>query len=369
VTCLAVGLFGARHIDRMNARHLLIGLNVVAAFVTLLFVNFTSPELYPYAIAIIIARALLSHAVNASRIKALVQFFTKEETDTFSPVFNSSLFIATALAGAVGIYILKFIDFTTVIYIDSATFLIAAGLFSFVKPNKQRLEESNEAARGEMARGLAHIKSSFGVIANNNTLASSVFYIILTVTSFQATYEILMTIIPQVWFKLGKSGTALFFTFESVFVTLGAFLYQYLNRRGHITETNQRVLNLATLAFATVTYLFISRLQNHLYLCLIVFNVMVIGVELLWTHHFKQMIAHIPPAKLAAVTGLQTAMGYSLMGVFTFVFSRGVDRLGISTAMYLNILFLALLVGGWELLMKLRTARATASVEANDVTD
>jgi len=366
VTSLVIGLFGARHIDRMNAKHLLIGLNVIAAFVTLLFVNFTSPDLYSYAIAIIIARALLSHSINASRLKALVQFFTKEETNTFSPIFNSSLFIATALAGAVGIYILRFISFTTVIYIDAATFLAAAGLFILVRPNKQRLEESTQASQTAATGGLIHFKNAFSVIAKNTDLASSIFYIILTVTSFQATYEILITTIPQVWFKLGKSGTALFFMFESVFVTLGAFFYQYLNRRGHITQTNQRALNLATLAFATGTYLFIPTLKNHLYLCMFVFNVMVIAVELLWTHHFKQMIAHIPPAKIVAVTGLQTALGYSLMGVFAFTFSAGIDHFGIRTAMYLNILLLALLVGGWESLTKSRMNRAAASMEATE---
>jgi hypothetical protein len=359
-TSLVIGLFGTRYIDRCNAKHLLIGLNLVAAVVTLSFLNFVSPDKYPFAIMVIVARALLSHSVNSSRIKALVQFFTKEETAAFSAVFNSSLFMAAALAGAVGIYLLKFISFATVVYFDSATFLIAAGIFAFTRPNPQRLAESLEASRGEVKA--AYIAGAFRIIAGNTKLASAVFYIILSVTAFQATYEVLMTIVPQIWFGLGKSGTALFFTCESVCVTAGAFLYQYLANRGFITEANQRRRNMVVVGVSALVYLAIPHLTHNVYLCLIAFNVMVVTVELIWTHQFKQMIANIPPAKVAAVTGLQMAIGYSLMGVFAFVFSLGIDHLGVGSAVYLNLLFGAVLVGGWELLM--RAQSAATDVEA-----
>ena len=364
-TCLLVGLFGTQYIDRMNAKRLLVGLNVVAALVTLLFVQFISPQYYSYAVGIIILRALLTHAINSSRIKALVQFFTKEQTDTFSPVFNSSMFIAMALAGAVGIYILRFIDFTTVVYIDSATFLIAAALFALTRPNQERLAESILAARGAVLGRWAYIKDAFGIIIANRHLASAVFYIILAVTCFQATYEILMIIIPQVWFNLGKSGTALFFTFESLFVTLGSFLYQFLSSRQLITAANQRRLNLFAVLFAAAVYLSITQLRHQLYLCLAVFNVMVVLVELIWTHQFKQLIANSPAARIAAVSGVQMALGYSLMGVFAYGFSTGVDRWGISTAMFINVLLVALLVAGWEFMMKSPADEPTGVVETN----
>ncbi len=357
-TSLVIGLFGTRYIDRCNAKHLLIGLNLVAAVVTLSFLRFVSPDAYPFAIAVIVARALLSHSVNSSRIKALVQFFTEEETARFSAVFNSSLFMAAALAGAVGIYLLKFISFTAVVYLDSATFLIAAGVFVFTRPDPQRLARSLAAARGEV--GAAHIAGAFRIIAGNPKLASAVFYIILSVTAFQATYEVLMTIVPQVWFGLGKSGTALFFTCESVFVTAGAFLYQALADRGLITEANGRTRNLVVVGVSGSIYLSIPLLRHELLPCLIAFNLMVVAVELIWTHQFKQMIANIPPAKVAAVTGLQMAIGYSLMGVFAFVFSVGIDHLGIGSAVYLDLLFAAALVGGWELLLRTRGAAAEA---------
>lgn len=364
-TCLVIGLFGTRYIDRANAKHLLIGLNAIAALVTLLFVNFIRPEYYYYAISVIIARALLSHSINSSRIKALIQFFSREETEIFSPIFNSSMFIATALAGAVGFYILNFINLTTVVYIDSISFLLAAIILLFVKPNRERLAESIAAPRKDAAGGLYYLQTTFSIIANNKNLASAVFYIILSVTSLQATYEILMTVIPQVWFHLGKPGTALFFAVESLFVTLASFLYQYIYRRGLITDANQRLLNLIVLAVTAATYLLLSQLKTNLYLCLIFFNVMVIGVELIWTHQFKQMISNSPPANVAAVTGVQMAMGYSLMGVFAFAFSTGLDRWGIDAAIYMNILFLALLVGGWESLMKLRSIETPAAVTAD----
>lgn len=363
-TCLAIGLFGSRYIDRLDARRLLIGLNLVASLVTLLFLGCTDADRFPYAIAVIVARALLSHAVNSARIKALVQFFTPHETERFSAVFNSSLFMATALAGAVGVFVLKFIDLRAIVYFDSATFVIAAAVFAFVVPNPERLRASIEASRTEPAGGIGYITGAFRVIGANADLASAVFYIILSVTAFQANYEVLMAIVPQIWFGLGKSGTALFFTCESVFVTGGAFLYQYLAGRGLIRTGNQHARNLWVVVFSATVFLTIPQLKHNLYACLAAFNVMVIAVELVWTHQFKQMILATPPAKVAAVTGVQMAMGYSLMGVFAFAFSTAVDRWGIPAAVDGDVLAIALLSAAWELWYQKRTRVRAAAVSA-----
>jgi Na+/melibiose symporter-like transporter len=356
-TCsLVIGLFGTRFIDRQDAKHLLIKLNLIAAVVTLSFAFFTALDNYRYAIAIIMVRALLQHAVSSSRIKALVQFFSKEETELFSPVFNSSLFIAIALAYAVGIFIQTLVSFTVIVGIDSATFLIAAALFALVRPNAERLAESTRASHAAAGNGFDHLKQALSSIARNRSLSSAVFYIILSVTAFQATYEIVMTTVPQTWFGQGRSGTALFFTFESVFVTLGAFLYQFLNRRGFITESNQHALNLGTIGFAVSVYLLVPQFQHHLYVTLVVINVMVVAVEMVWTHQFKQMIANTASAQIAAVTGVQMAMGYTLMGVFAFIFSVIADRWGITNAIYMNVSLAIVLVAGWELLVRGRTS-------------
>lgn len=351
-SCLVIGLFGTRYIEKQNAKHLLIKLNVIAAIITLAFVFFTAPERYGYAVAIIFVRALLSHAVGTSRIKALVQFFSKEETDLFSPIFNSSLFIATALAGAVGIFIQTKVSFAVLVAIDSATFLVAAGLLALVKPNAERVAESTEVSPAAPSGRFAHLKGAFSEIASNKQLASAVFYIILSVTALQATYEVVMTAIPQAWFGLGRGGTALFFTFESIAVTAGSFLYQFLNRRGVFTESNQHALNLGTIAFAAALYLLLPQVQSQIYVTLVVFNVMVIAIELIWTHQFKRMISSTASSRIAAVSGVQMAMGYTLMGAFAFMFSIAADRWGIATAIYLDAVLIAVLVCSWELLTR-----------------
>jgi len=349
---LVIGLFGTQFIDRRNAKYLLIKLNAIAALVTLSFAFFTAIDNFRYAIAIIMLRALLSHAVSSARIKALVQFFSKEETDLFSPVFNSSLFIAIALAYAVGIFIQTVVSFTVIVVIDSATFLVAAGLFALVRPNAERLAESTRASHAAAGHRFDHLKQALSSIARNRNLSSAVFYIILSVTAFQATYEIVMTTVPQIWFGQGRAGTALFFMFESIFVTAGAFLYQFLNRRGFITDSNQHALNLGTVAFAVSVYLLVPQFQHHLYTTLIVINVMVVAIELVWTHQFKQMISNTASAQIATVTGVQMAMGYTLMGVFAFTFSVIADRWGITNAIYMNVLLTIVLVAGWELLVR-----------------
>jgi hypothetical protein len=357
-SCLLVGLFGTRYIERKSAKQLLIKLNMIAAAVTLTFVFFTTPDGYRYAIAVILVRALLSHAVNSSRIKALVQFFSREETALFSPVFNSSLFIATALAGAVGIFLQTQVSFAVIVVIDSVTFVIAAGLFALVKPNAERVAESTSGPRAQKGGRFDHLSGAFSAIASNKRLASAVFYIILSVTVLQATYEVVIAAIPQAWFGLGRGGTALFFMFESIAVTAGAFLYQFLNRRGWFTESNQHALNLGTVVFAAAFYILLPQFQTQLYVTLIVFNVLVIATELIWTHQFTRMIANTSSAQIAAVTGVQMAMGYTLMAVCAFVFSVVADRWSMTTAIYLDVLAIAVLAGGWELLVRGRDALA-----------
>lgn len=353
---LAIGLFGARYIEGQNAKHLLVKLNLGAALVTLSFALFTAPEDYKFALGVIAVRALLSHAVSSARIKALVQLFSKEETDLFSPIFNSSLFIATALAGAVGIFIQTKVSFAVIVVIDAATFLVAAALISMARPNAERLAESLAGAAPKKGDRFSHLKEAFGTIAGNRSLASAVFYIILSVTAFQATYELVMTTIPQIWFGLGRGGTALFFTFESVFVTGGSFFYQYLSRRGIINDRNQAALNLLAIGVGALIYLLLPQLRGNLYATLVVFNVMVVAVELIWTHQFKQMIANSPSSRVASVTGVQMAMGYSLMGVFAFLFSLAADRWSVTSAIYVNVAVIALLVCGWELVGSARGA-------------
>src|SRR5262249_40207838 len=153
-----------------------------------------------------------------------------------------------------------------------------------------------------------------------------------------------------------RSGTALFFTFESIFVTVGSFLYQFLSRRGLIADSSQHMFNLGTVAFAAVVYLMVPQFQHQLYLTLVVINVMVVAVELIWTHQFKRMIAHPASSQVAAVTGVQMAIGYTLMGVFAFLFSLMVDHWGTTNAIYVNVLLMTILVAGWEVLDRSRNS-------------
>ncbi|MFB7667700.1 MFS transporter [Kitasatospora sp. NPDC056138] len=345
---LFVGLLASHRIDRSDARKLLLWLNLTAAAVTALFLACLSPDRFPVAVGVIFTRALLNSAVNTARVKALVQFFDREQTDLYSAVFNSSLFIAIAVAGAVGTFILHFVGMATVVVIDLSTFLIAAALFALVRPNTARIAEarSPEGGRQGVAEG---IRTAARIILRSPVVSSAVFYIVLSVSAFQATYEVLITAVPQLWFSMGESGTALFFTAESLAVIAGLFLYQYLSRRGLVPETRQRALNLAVAAAATLLYAALPLARGSLALTLAVFVGMVLGCEVIWAHQYKRLIAHTPDAKVSSVVGLLSAAGYSLMAVFGFAFSWAMDRLGSGWAIGLDLLLIALTVTGWEL--------------------
>ncbi|MBA0051708.1 MFS transporter [Streptomyces sp. AJS327] len=346
-TNLVVGLFVTQWIDNKNAKYLIVWLNVAAACVTLVFLGFTDPSWYAAAIVIIFFRGLLNSAVNAARIKALVQLFSKEETDLYSPVFSSSQPVAVGLSGAVGIVILNYTSFAGVIVINSLTFLVAAVLMMFTRPNEERLRES--IAQGNPGESkLAGIKRAFSIIANKEQIASAVFYIILAVTTFQATYELLISVIPEVWFGWGPSGTAMFFLIESIAAVVGLFGYQYFNRRGHFTDVNHRKVALTIILGASVMYAALPATQNSLVVCAAFFTVVVMLGTALWTHQFKMMIAKSPEEKIASVVGAQTAMGYSLMGVFALIFSLGLNGLGPSPTVWINVACGGLLVLGWE---------------------
>lgn len=350
---LFVGLFAAQYIDRQNAKSLLIRLNVAAAAVTLLFLGFMGPDMFAGAVVIIFVRSLLKSAVSNARVKALVQFFDERETDMYSPVFNSSLPLAMALAGAVGVFILKFVGFTAVVWIDATAFVVAAVLMMFVRPNRARLEQSlrDAAALGKQS-SLSGARGAFALMGRDETVATAVFYIVLSVTAFQATYESLITVIPEVWFRYGESGTALFFTFESIAIMAGIFLYQYFNRRGLITPERENKVNMAAVAASTVCYLAMPAARGNVYLCVALFSLVVLCGEVIWVHQFKLMIARTPDSQVSAVVGVQTAIGYSLMAVFAFVFARGMDSIGVDRALYADIVLIVALVIGWEIVRK-----------------
>ncbi|MGW0699731.1 MFS transporter [Streptomyces sp. NPDC002867] len=348
VANLFVGLFTTHYIDRADARRLLLRLNLAAAAVTLLFLACLSPDQFPVAVAVIFVRALLNSAVNAARVKALVQFFDKRQTDLYSAVLNSSLFIAIAVAGAAGTVILRFVGMSTVVLIDVATFLVSAALFALVRPNRARIEEARRAA-GDVREGVAaHVRSAARIIVRTPVVSTAVFYIVLTVTAFQATYLVLITAVPDLWFSLGEPGTAMFFTAESLAVIAGLFLYQYLSRRELVPETRQRRLNAAVTGFAVCMYAALPAARSSLVLALAAFVAMVLAVEMVWAHQYKRLIAHTPEAKVSAVVGLLSALGYSLMAVFGFVFSWVMDTLGAEWAVTLDLVLIALLVTGWE---------------------
>ncbi|GCB52714.1 MFS transporter [Streptomyces sp. NL15-2K] len=362
---LFIGIFAAQYIDRQNAKVLLIRLNVAAAGTTLLFLGFLAPDMFVGAVVLVFVRSLLKSAVSNARVKALVQFFDERETDLYSPVFNSSLPLALALAGAVGVFILEFVGLTAVVLIDAVAFVVAAVLMRFVRPNQTRLDESLRTARASARRGsLSGARDALALMAREESIGTAVFYIVLSVTAFQATYESLITVIPEVWFHWGASGTALFFTFESISIMAGIFLYQFFNRRGHITPANETAVNLTAVAAATLCYLAMPFASGNIYLCVGLFSVMVLCGEVVWVHQFKLMIARTPDAQISAVVGVQTAIGYSLMAVFAFVFARGMDSIGIIPAIYADIALIVALVVGWELLRKQLRQRESADGRA-----
>lgn len=350
---LFIGVLGAQFIDRQDAKKLLIQLNVVTAAVTLLFLAFIDPDLYVYAVLIIFVRALLKSAVQNARVKALVQFFDEEETNTFSPLFNSALPIAMALAGGVGVAVLHFGGMFVVVLIDATCFLVAAALMVLVRPNEERMAAMREASKEEGRRSsLSGAREAFTLFVRQDTIGTAVFYIALSVTAFQATYESLITVIPEVWYGYGASGTAMFFTIESIAVMAGAFVYQYFSRRDLINDSNKEKVNLSVVAAITLLYLVMPSASENIYLAVAAFTLMVFGGEIIWVHHFKLMIAATPPTKVSSVVGLQTAIGYSLMAVFAFVFARGLDGIGIKPTLYINIAVIVVLVIGWEVLRR-----------------
>jgi hypothetical protein len=168
------------------------------------------------------------------------------------------------------------------------------------------------------------------------------------VTAFRATYLVLITVVPDLWFSLGGPGTAMFCTAESLAVIAGLFLYQYLSRRERAPETRRRRLNAAVTGFAVRMYAALPAARSSSVLAPAAFVATVLAVEVVRAHQYKRLIAHTPGAKVSAVVGPLPALGHSLMAVFGFVFSWVMDTLGAEWAVTLELVLIALLVTGWE---------------------
>lgn len=359
LTNLVVGLIVSQWIDRRNARNLIIWLNIAAAVLTLTFLGFTTPEWYAVAIVIIFARGLLNSSVNAARAKALVQFFTKEQTNLYAPIVNSSMPVATAAAGVVGIVILSSTSFATVIVVNAVTFLFAAALIFFVRPDENRVRESIASGQA-MESKIKGVASAVSIIRRNKSMASAVFYLLLSVTVLQATYESLVSVISQVWFDKGPSGTAMFFMIEAIAAAMSLFIYQYFHQRGHVNEKNERLVSTGLAVGALLCYLAMLLGRGQLVVCCVFFVLMVLLNSGLWAHAFKMLIVAAPEEKVASVVGVQAAMGYSLMGVIALVFSAGLDHFGPEWTIAINVSISLLLIA----IVKVRTKRPRTDVPA-----
>ncbi len=343
-TSLVVGLWVAPYIDRMRAKPALAGFNVAAGMSTLLLLLTVERLPLAYSLPLLALRACLCHAAYTSRIKALFELFDVGERGRFTSLINSSQYIAVGLAGAVGVYLLTFISIRAVILFDAATFFAAAALLSGVRPIAAAPVADGPRAK---ASWRSDLRESLAALRASPDLRDAVFYMAVLSALFQGSSSIIAATVPQSWFKLGESGTALYFAVIAAAVTIAVAANQVvLHRRGASEgEAGHRP---GWILAAAALYLGVGAFDRSLILNLSCLAGMMAFFELAWLHQLNRLVKSAPAELIARVSALEMCVTLSAMGLASLLMGMLVDAFGVQPAVHAMMALLALLVAAWE---------------------
>ena len=344
---ILVVFVGAPQADRVDARRFLIRLELAAAGVTGLFVFCLSPSLFPLALLVLAMRSFLMKTVQAARMRAMFQFFDKEQRDLFTPVINSGYYMAFGLAGVTGMMLLAETAMRWIVAVDVATFLLSAVLFALVRP----VAGGDAAPVPKVPLG-HHLRTTLTAVGETlrtiPSLADAVFYIIVVAAFFQGTFHVLLVSLPQQWFGLGHAGTAAYYTLFSLGTLAGALVYQYLKRRHWLG--NERGTTAVAALSASMLYLAVAFSANSVVLNAMCFLAVVVCFEAAWTHQLTRIVRYAPENVVARVTAVQNAVGYGFMALVALAAGALINRVGdMAPVILVTVGCFALTCSVWEL--------------------
>ena len=358
VTLLVV-FAGAPQADRADARRFLIRLDLAAAGVTGLFVFCLSPSLFPLALLVLGMRSFLMKTMLAARMRAMFQFFDKEQRDLFTPVINSGYYLALGLAGVTGVMLLAETAMPWVVAVDVATFLLSAVLFALVRPVAGG--DAAPVPKGPLGHHLRTTLTTVGeTLRTIPSLADAVFYIIVVAGFFQGTFEVLIISLPQQWFELEHAGAAAYYTLFSLGTLAGALVYQYLKRRHWLG--NERGTTAVAALSACMLYLAVAFSANSVLLNAMCFLAMIVCFEAAWTHQLTRIVRYAPENVVARVTAVQNAVGYCFMALVALAAGALINRVGMAPAILLTVGCFALTCSVWELRHRFGPRRPAVSL-------
>lgn len=354
VTFLVV-FAGAPQADRADARRFLIRLDLAAAGVTTLFVFCLAPSRFPLALLVLGLQSFLSRIMLAARMRAMFQFFDREQRDLFTPVINSGYYLALGLAGVTGMMFLEEkTAMTWIVAVDVATFLLSAILIALVRPvvTEDAGPGSTVPLRRDLHGTLTAVRETLRGIPQ---VAEAVFYIIVVAAFFQGTFQVLIISLPQQWFGLQHKGAAAYYTVFSLGTVAGSMIYQHLKRRQRLA--NERATTTSTGLAASMLYLAVAFSTNNVVINAIFFLAMIVFFEMAWTHQLARIVRYTPEEVVARVTAVQNAVGYSCMALLALAAGALIDHVGEAPTIVLTVGCFALVCGVWELCHRRRSRK------------
>lgn len=216
------GIFGGYLADRISPKKLLLGVYLLSAGITTLYLMPVHWHTYWLLYPLIFLRSIGDHTDTVGKEVSVVYFFDPALQIRANTLINTANLVSMACAGALGIYLLQFIPLPILILIDAGTFVLSAGLLLGLQEPAVHLDmRKNLGAKFSWASLQADLKMASQEIRTNPMIKDAIAYGATLGIFLEGSRFVLHHYMGLQYFHLGPSGVSRIVAVEAVGMIIG----------------------------------------------------------------------------------------------------------------------------------------------------
>jgi MFS family permease len=290
---------------------------------------------YIWVLIFLFIRGFLEHTMKSSRLIALKKYFSKEELEKASSLFNTSYYLGAALGGGIGTFIIAKLDFMVIAELDALTFIIAAIIYYYLP----KLENDRAAAEKKVSH--FNITKVLEITRLYPRFFEFFLYLLISAGIYDGFHSIARTVIPLNIYKTNVNGVTIYETITCISLIIASFVvYRFLCNK--TAKFHPVVLVIIT----SISMIFTILFPNYL-LGFLTYFVFIFFYEVLYTVCMNYLVVYAPEDSFHSIAVTINSLTVGSVVIFIFLGGTFIDFWGIKPATYLlsfTAVFLCLLV-------------------------
>lgn len=301
--------------DGVDPRKRWLSLELIGALLTLPILLFIDVPNYYVLFILLFARGLVDHVARIIKSISARYIFPENRVTQYAPILQAGYHIGIALAAIIGIGSGQHFSLQTVVQLDIASFVIAAGLLYFIK-TLNHFAEKKPAIESFFTR----ISQYRALLLSDDRLCLSALLPPVSSAIFQGSYSVFLPLFPLIILHANSSSVAIGYVLTTFAILSGSLFFAYLNKRldfykNNYSRTKKIIFGLSCMS--AVAYVW-TTLSDQYVVCALLFTLMVFTYEMIWMFGYTGIFAYAPQGELGSVVGISFAFGYCL-GSFCIV--------------------------------------------------